>query len=83
MQRCVQITVFSGTVSIVNKNYVATDIFPRELGKRLGRIKMVREESDYSDFFVASLEDAQKQYETAEYIVDSVEIYLKERDVLE
>ncbi|WP_242939840.1 hypothetical protein [Roseburia sp. 499] len=44
---------------------------------------MVREESDYSDFFVASLEDAQKQYETAEYIVDSVEIYLKERDVLE
>lgn len=70
-------------VAYFNKNYVATDVFPRELGKRLGRIKMIREESDYSDFFVASLEDAQKQYETAEYIVDSVETYLKERDVLE
>lgn len=70
-------------VAYFNKNYVATDVLPRELGKRLGRIKMIREESDYSDFFVASLEDAQKQYETAEYIVDSVETYLKERDVLE
>lgn len=70
-------------VAYFNKNYVATDIFPRELGKRLGRIKMIREESDYSDFFVASLEDAQKQYETAEYIVNSVEAYLKEKNVFE
>lgn len=42
-------------VAYFNKNYVATDVFPRELGKRLGRIKMIREESDYSDFFVASI----------------------------
>lgn len=70
-------------VAYFNKNYVATDIFPRELGKRLGRIKMIREESDYSDFFVASIEDAQKQYNTAEYVVDKVEAYLKERNVLE
>lgn len=55
-------------IAYFNKTYVATDIFPRELGKRLGRIKMVREESDYSDFYVASEEDAVRQYETAEYI---------------
>ncbi len=70
-------------VAYFNKNYVATGIFPKELGKRLGRIKMVREESDYSDFFVASLEEAQKQYETAGYIVNFVEIYLKNQKVLE
>lgn len=69
-------------VAYFNKTYVATEIFPRELGKRLGRIKMVREENDYSDFFVASEEDASKQYETAEYIVTMVSEYLKEKNVL-
>lgn len=69
-------------IAYFNKNYVATEIFPRELGKRLGRIKMLREESDYSDFFTVSSVDAEKQYETAEYIVTLVEAYLKEQGVL-
>lgn len=66
-------------VAYFNKTYVAADIFPRDLGKRLGRIKMMREESDYSDFFIASEEDARTQYETAEYIVEAVEEYLKDK----
>ena len=70
-------------VAYFNKTYVACDVFPREVGKRLGRIKMIREESDYSDFFIASEEDAIKQYETAEYIMSSVEVYLKKRGILE
>lgn len=44
---------------------------------------MVREDSDYSDFFTASLEDAEKQYETAEMTISLVEAYLKEKGVLE
>ena len=70
-------------IAYFNKIYVANDIFPRELGKRLGRIKMVREESDYSDFFIASEEDATKQYAAAQYIVETVRIYLNERKVFE
>jgi len=70
-------------IAYFNKTYVATDIFPRELGKRLGRIKMIREESDYSDFFVASEEDAKRQYETAEYILEAVSAYLKEKKIFE
>ncbi len=70
-------------IAYFNKTYVATDIFPRELGKRLGRIKMVREESDYSDFYVASEEDAVRQYETAEYILESIKAYLNDKQVLD
>lgn len=69
-------------IAYFNKTYVATDIFPRELGKRVGRIKMMREESDYSDFFVASKEDAAKQYEMAEYILKTVRGYLNQKQVL-
>lgn len=39
-------------VAYFNKSYVVTGVFPREVGKRLGRIKMMREESDYSDFLL-------------------------------
>ena len=65
-----------------NKTYVATEIFPKELGRRLGRIQMMREDSDYSDFFTASFEDATKQYETAEFTIQLVENYLKEKGIL-
>ncbi len=67
-------------VAYFNKTYVATGVFSREVGKRLGRIKMMREESDYSDFFIVSEEDARKQYEAAEYIICIVEQYLTGND---
>lgn len=37
-------------VAYFNKTYVATGVFSRAVGKRLGRIKTMREESGYSDF---------------------------------
>lgn len=69
-------------IAYFNKTYVASGIFSREVGKRLGRVKMVREESDYSDFFIASEEEAKKQYDTAEFIVREVKKYLLERKIL-
>ena len=41
-------------IGYFNKNYVATGIFPRDVGKYLGRIKLKREEGDYTDFYIAS-----------------------------
>lgn len=69
-------------VAYFNKTYVASDLFPREIGKKIGRIKMMREESDYSDFFVASEEDAKKQYETAKEVVIEVGKYLERQKIL-
>ena len=66
-------------IAYFNKEYVATGIFSREVGKNLGRIKMKREEGDYTDFFLASCEEASKQVERAEYILKEIEIYLKDR----
>lgn len=68
-------------VAYFNKNYVAVGTFPRELGKRLGRVQMMREDSDYSDFFMVSPEDAEKQYETAEMTISLVERCLREKGI--
>ncbi len=48
-------------IAYFNKNYVATGIFDREIGRNLARLKQKREQSDYDDFFIASKEEAQKQ----------------------
>lgn len=68
-------------VAYFNKNYVATEIFPREMGKKLGRLKQERESSDYDDFYVASLTDAIDQYNSAKLIIDEIEKYLVEKSI--
>lgn len=66
-------------VAYFNQNYVATDVFDREIGKRLGRLKRKRENSDYDDFYVASHDEAEEQYEAAEMIVKSIRKFLKDK----
>ena len=56
-------------------------IFPREMGKRLGRLKQERENSDYDDFYVASLKDASDQYKSAKLIIEKIEEYLSEKGI--
>lgn len=63
-------------IAYFNKEYVATEIFPRELGRRLGTLKQLREKSDYDDFYIASKEKAMEQIETAEIVLQSIKEYL-------
>lgn len=59
-----------------NKEFVATDVFPRELGRRLGTLKQLREKSDYDDFYIASKDKASEQIETAQMVLEEVKKYL-------
>ena len=59
-----------------NKEFVATNIFPRELGRRLGTLKQLREKSDYDDFYIASQEQATSQFETAQATISKIREYL-------
>ena len=60
-----------------NKEYVATGVFPRMIGRNIGILKQIREDSDYDDFYIASKEEAYKQIETANLVLDKVKEYLK------
>ena len=68
-------------VAYFNKTYVATEIFSRETGKKLGRLKQERESSDYDDFYVASLTDPTDQYNSAKLIIDEIEKYLADKSI--
>lgn len=64
-------------IAYFNQNYVATDIFPRELGRKLARLQQKREKSDYDDFYIASKEKATEQFQTAELVIDEAKKYLE------
>lgn len=66
-------------VAYFNKEYVAGGILSRELGKKLGMLKQLREKSDYDDFYIASKEQAQEQFNTAKYTIEAIEQYLTEK----
>ena len=68
------------TLAYFNKNYVATGIFDREIGRNLARLKQKREQSDYDDFFIASKEEAQKQFDNAESIVAAIIEYMRKNN---
>lgn len=64
-------------IAYFNKNYVATEIFDKRLGRKIANLQQTRETSDYDDFFIASKEDADIQCENAENIIKAVKRYLK------
>lgn len=64
-------------IAYFNKEYVAVEKFPKELGRRLGALKQIREKSDYDDFFIASKSKAEEQIETADMILQEVKKYLE------
>ena len=68
-------------VAYFNQHYVATEIFLKESGRGLVRLQRKRETSDYDDFYVASVEEAQEQIDVAVKIVDEVKKYLQEKEV--
>lgn len=66
------------TLSYFNKNYVRTEIFPRELGRKIVKAEEIRHASDYDTFYIASKEVTAQQIQTAEQILVLAEKFLNE-----
>ena len=52
-----------------------TEVFPREVGKKISRAEEIRHASDYDDFYIATREKSKEQIETAEELIKMVEEY--------
>lgn len=67
------------TIAYFNKEYVKTEIFSRQLGKRISQAEEVRHASDYDEFYLVSKEETETQIETARMLLTLVEAYLEEK----
>ena len=62
-----------------NKDYVRTEIFPREMGRKIGEAEEIRHASDYDDFYIATKAEAEEQIATARELLELIEAYCLDR----
>ena len=58
-----------------NKEYVKTEVFPRNIGKRISEAEEIRHASDYDDFYIATKVEAEEQIATAKELLELVSQY--------
>lgn len=68
-----------------NKEYVKTEIFPREMGRKIAGVEEIRHASDYDDFYIATVEEVNEQIAIAEEFIQRVEDYCNQHldDILQ
>ncbi len=66
-------------IAYFNKNYIHTEIFPKNMGRRISDASRIREDSDYDDEFIVKPEDTLAQIETAEEMIKVTEEYINKK----
>ena len=67
------------TIANFNKNYIKTEIFSRDLGRKISKAQIVRHNSDYDDFYVITKEETVQQINTAEQLLGVVKKYVEDK----
>ena len=70
----------SGIISYFNLHYIKTNIFPNNLYTLISEAEDVREENDYTDFFMPDFQETKQQIESAQLIYDLIEKYIKSQE---
>lgn len=79
---CFENQGYRDVVAYFNQHYVATEKYEREMGKRIGRLKTMREECDYDDFYVIERDEVLEQLRTAEIVIGAVKHYMESQGVM-
>ena len=62
-----------------NKEYVKTEVFPRNIGRRISEAAEIRHASDYDVFYIATKAEAEEQIATAVELLEMVQKYCNDR----
>lgn len=66
----------SGVIAHFREKYIKSGDFPKELSAIIGRASLIRNQSDYEDFFLASEGEAAQQLKEAGEFCDAIRKYL-------
>ena len=73
----------SGVIAHFNQEYVKSGKFPPGTSGIIRKASMLREKSDYEDFYEPEKEDAADTIEQVETILKDAEAYLRSQNVIE
>jgi len=68
----------SGVIQHFQRYYIKTGALPKEVSKAITEASIIRNQSDYSDFFIASRENTKEQIVHAEYVYTVIEEYIQD-----
>ena len=69
----------SAVISRFTINYLKTEVLPRDFSKLITNASLIRNRSDYEDFYICCIEDTQKLVSGAEAFLHSISDYLQKR----
>lgn len=69
----------SAVIARFTLNYLKTEIIPRDYGKLISNASLIRNRSDYEDFYICSIEDTQRLIEGAKDFFNIISDYLHRR----
>lgn len=69
----------SAVIARFTVNYLKTDVIPRAFGKLFSNASLIRNRSDYEDFYICSVEDTRRLIDGARDFHGSVRAYLEGR----
>lgn len=69
----------SAVISQFTLRYLKTEIFPREYGKLITNASLIRNRSDYEDFYTCSISDTEGLLAGAERFLREVKLFLEKK----
>ncbi len=66
----------AGVIAYFQKEYIKTGIFEIKYSKYLSQAFQIRNNTDYADFYIVSVDDAKEQYERACEFYETMKAYL-------
>lgn len=68
----------AGVIAYFQKEFVKTGKFDKKYSKYISQAFQIRNNTDYADFFIVSMQDAKEQYDKAKEFLEVIEKYIVE-----
>ena len=68
----------AGVIAYFQKEFVKTGKFDKKYSKYISQAFQIRNNTDYADFFIVSMQDAKEQYDKAKEFLEVIEKYISE-----
>ena len=69
----------SGVIAYFRENYIKTKIFDRSCSDIISSTSLIRNKSDYDDFYIAEKTETTEQVENTTLLYKAIENYLHEK----
>lgn len=69
----------SAVIAYFRQNYIKTGAFDTSLSEIINNASLIRNESDYSDFYIATKEEAESIVSDVEEFMKAIEAYLRDQ----